>query len=670
MKSAVTGAWAMAERHAHAVLLALIVLLGILARAPGFGCNLGSDDVLSVESFLRWGPQRFLLGPYYSNNHPFAALCSWATCLVFGDHDWAIKLPAFLFGIASIPLIYVLGRRVYRNPWCGLTAALLLATIPAHVGYSTAFRGFSAAMFFAIASALLLYENLRRPSGLTFVGLTLSILLMGLSHLFFLLLLGSWGAIVLGYGAGRVAIRDYRSRKTLVAFLSTSFALGIGTLLVAAAYWPALDLIGETWHRLIRGSWSATMIRWLSGSEGAPGAFPFDMMTEVATGFTGRSFWFGSALAAVGLVGAMLKRCHGAAICMAGLLLPLVISYAGGLNPGPRYLLEILPFFVLTLGAGVVYVSDAAGASIRWILPFRMHRIALCGLMAVVLWGFVPTYSRNFPHGPETMVCNPSDYRSALRRAVAEMDPNDVVDCRWFFLPVDYYMGQMGGETPLADVIPSHEYRLWILMYSDTPDFEGFPLRSEPERVASFRGCTLWVGQPRSNPLREVPLAQLADLGQSAETLRRWRECGPVANGMHVEADSGTVRVHASDTVRVNWGLTQDHVPVGERKRVIFRAQVQDGSGNRLTRLWFRYFGADGSMLREEPRYARRITGDGPWGRIQLGVLTPKGTAFIQPEIHVEGVLRAGEELRFRDVRMWVEEEDPQPQAGQYSTPS
>jgi hypothetical protein len=49
--------------------------------------------------------------------------------------------------------------------------------------------------------------------------------------------------------------------------------------------------------------------------------------------------------------------------------------------------------------------------------------------------------------------------------------------------------------------------------------------------------------------------------------------------------------------------------------------------------------------------------GEGPWRWIQLNVLTTEGTVFIRPEIRVEGALRAGEEVRFRDPEMWVEEE-------------
>lgn len=657
MRSVLRNAWAMAEGRATTVLLALIVLLGILVRMPGMDYALGWDDVMSVEGFLRWGPRRFLLGHYGSNNHPFAALCSWAACLAFGDKDWAIKLPAFVFGIAAIPLIYVLGRRVYRDPGCGLAAALLLAVIPAHVGYSTAFRGYSAAMFFAITSALFLHDSLRRTSALALMGLSLSIVLMGLSHLFFLLLLGSWGAILAGYGLGCLMMREYRSRKALIAFIATGLALGVSILLVAGAYWPTMNLIGGAWHRLVHGAWSPTMVNWLTGAEGLGEPIPFDIMTEVVTGSTGRSFWFASILAAIGCVGAAVRRRHGAALCVAGLVLPLVVSHIAGLNPIPRFLLVVLPFFVLCLGAGIVYVSNAAGTFVRCFLPFRLHRVAFCGLMVAVLWGFAPTYRRDFPRGPEWVTCNFSDYRSAVRRAVAEMAPDDVVDCRWYFQPVDYYLARMDWEGILLDTAPSPEYRLWILMYSYVPDFEGFPLQSDPKLVASFPGCTLWVGQPFPNPLREVPLAQLSDLRQPAETPRRWRECGPVADGMLVEADSGSALVRASETVRADWGLTQDHVPVGERKRVIFRAEVHDDSGNHLTRLWVRYFGADGIGLREDARYARRPMADGPWRRIQLSVLTPRGTASIQPEIRVEGVLRAGEEVRFRNLQMWVEQQ-------------
>jgi mannosyltransferase len=76
--------------------------------------------------------------------------------------DSAARLPAVLFGVGSIAVVWALGRRVAGRT-VGLGAALLLAVHPLHLHYSQEARMYTEYLFFLSASTLLLLRFTSRP---------------------------------------------------------------------------------------------------------------------------------------------------------------------------------------------------------------------------------------------------------------------------------------------------------------------------------------------------------------------------------------------------------------------------------------------------------------------------------------------------------------------------
>jgi mannosyltransferase len=107
---------------------------------------------------------------------------------LFGNSEWAVRLPAALFGLGAVPLIYLLGRRLYDRP-TGLVAALLLALSVVNVQYSQEVRGYSLAVVLTLLSFyFLLRLGEGRPSlKVGYVVSTLGLLYTHNSGLFVLL---------------------------------------------------------------------------------------------------------------------------------------------------------------------------------------------------------------------------------------------------------------------------------------------------------------------------------------------------------------------------------------------------------------------------------------------------------------------------------------------------
>lgn len=92
--------------------------------------------------------------------HPLYAILARLSILTFGEHVWSLRLPALLFGIASIPMLYLLGASVTTRIEA-LVAAALLAVSYHHVWFSQNARGYTALAFWAMLSTYFLLRGIR-----------------------------------------------------------------------------------------------------------------------------------------------------------------------------------------------------------------------------------------------------------------------------------------------------------------------------------------------------------------------------------------------------------------------------------------------------------------------------------------------------------------------------
>lgn len=93
---------------------------------------------------------------------PLAYLPFRAAYQLFGDSPLALRAPALLFSLASIWMIYKLGR-LYLDRRAALWAAGLMAVMPAQIYYGSEARAYSLLMF---AALLVIYARTVRARGL------------------------------------------------------------------------------------------------------------------------------------------------------------------------------------------------------------------------------------------------------------------------------------------------------------------------------------------------------------------------------------------------------------------------------------------------------------------------------------------------------------------------
>src|SRR5919106_5073841 len=115
------------------VLLAALLLaagaLGLYARLDGFGARqLGIDEYYtakSVEFILESGLPAYEGGGYYFRG-PIVQYLMAASAWLFGETEFAYRLPALIFNLLSIPLAYIYVR---RHAGVAVAAAVALALL-------------------------------------------------------------------------------------------------------------------------------------------------------------------------------------------------------------------------------------------------------------------------------------------------------------------------------------------------------------------------------------------------------------------------------------------------------------------------------------------------------------------------------------------------------------
>lgn len=137
-----------------------LILTSVALRLVGLNTDLWIDEVRTLVNAVRpeFGE---ILSIYGSDNqHTLYSLLAKVSVQLFGEHAWSLRLPALLFGIASIWATARIGRLAF-----GVREALLAALICAvsyhHIWFSQNARGYTILLFVALLSTDCLLRGLK-----------------------------------------------------------------------------------------------------------------------------------------------------------------------------------------------------------------------------------------------------------------------------------------------------------------------------------------------------------------------------------------------------------------------------------------------------------------------------------------------------------------------------
>jgi len=142
------------------MLLLLIVLIGAFLRLYKIGSNsLWFDEAISVW-FANESLGNIIIKQTSADVHPpfyYIVLSLWIN--VFGNGEFDVRLLSAIFGILSIPLLYLIVKNLFGNQ-PALISALILAMSPFHIYYSQEARMYSILTFCVLLSIFFMVKML------------------------------------------------------------------------------------------------------------------------------------------------------------------------------------------------------------------------------------------------------------------------------------------------------------------------------------------------------------------------------------------------------------------------------------------------------------------------------------------------------------------------------
>ena len=354
------------ESRLELAVLGSLALLALLLRLEYLTQPMRYDESTTYVHYASQ-PWYIALTTYTApNNHVFHSVLVHLSTAVLGGEPWAIRLPALVAGVLLVPATYVAARALYGRD-AALVAAGLVAGSSVLVEYSTNARGYTLA---ALVFVLLLALATRLPTTAS-AAEWLAFAALGAVGFFTVpVMLYGYGTIVVWLALGHVreGRRHLLARRLAPAVLATIVFTGLLYLPIVAAsglgalvdneFVTSLDW-QEFWSRLPDSIW-ATLEGWHRD-------VPLPVTVLLVVGFL------------TALVAYPRSGVPGPPVAVVAAGWSLAALLAQRVVPFERVWLILLPLYLITSAAGLVFLVRLVGARARPLAP------VLAGLLAAVL---------------------------------------------------------------------------------------------------------------------------------------------------------------------------------------------------------------------------------------------------------------------------------------------
>ncbi len=143
----------------YRVLLALVLVVGATLRIIGLDEGLWYDEIGALVRYVRIPVTETIARFDTQNQHLLYSVLAHGPVSAFGETAWALRLPAAVFGVASLWAVWWLGAQIGDRREA-LIAAGLLSTSMHHVWFSQNARGYTMLTFFVLIGTGLFYRLL------------------------------------------------------------------------------------------------------------------------------------------------------------------------------------------------------------------------------------------------------------------------------------------------------------------------------------------------------------------------------------------------------------------------------------------------------------------------------------------------------------------------------
>ena len=358
-----------------------LTVIGALLRVQGIDRPITGDTAAMLLMHFPTSWDSLLLNYRDINQRTLYIFLAKLSMGVFGENEFAFRLPAFLAGILVLPLTHKMGVIITGSRVGAWMSTLLLTFSSPHLLHTQLARGYSLTVFLALTMVFIVYKLLDginfRLWGTLFLLTGLGMILIVPSNIHFLAGVAVFYLIAILKNYGKV----------------TS---ALGRLLKST--WPLIALFGviggyylyilEDLQRAIVGS--ENQYKLFYGI--ADLSFSFQRFTEVIVSLI--SPW-GTWLYLFLIFGLIrLYKTKGFILFVSLLVLPIIVVLLSGLLGPPRVYIYWLPFILILSGFGLA-------ETIVWIKSRFSNPTAYCTgilVLAVIILSPLGTYSGILSH--------------------------------------------------------------------------------------------------------------------------------------------------------------------------------------------------------------------------------------------------------------------------------
>lgn len=337
----------------HILLVTGLFILAAGLRLYGLETGIWFDEMLTHVYYMPLTVGQIVSTFDDANNHVLFTIAAKLSITAFGDTVFAFRLPAALFGIASVIVLYAFARQV-STPFVALFSVALITVSYHHIWFSQNARGYTALLFFALISSVFMLRAMERNSPGLWIAFAISGALGAYTHL-------SMGFVAIAQFAvyaGHVwSTRSDDTRPWWVGLVYGFIPLALLTLFCYSLVLP--DILAGS---LLGSGLQDERLDWLN---------PFWALMEIVNalrvGFAGGAVGLIAALVfGIGMIDFLVRRPAVVALFVIPTVSGFLMMRAIGYTLFPRFFFFAMGFAVVIVINGAVVLTGFASRLIGW----------------------------------------------------------------------------------------------------------------------------------------------------------------------------------------------------------------------------------------------------------------------------------------------------------------
>lgn len=403
-------------------MLLVSLIIALVLRLVNINQSLWLDEAINVNIVKSVDFQTLIFKYSLGDFHPplyHLVLKTWyllAEKVPLPVWEITFRLPSILFGVATVYIAYLIGKKLFDKR-TALTVALLLATAPLHIYYSQEARMYSMAGFFASLSVYYFISIIKKDKLTYWLGFIIATTLMLYTDYLPYLLLPTyviyliWARKTITKGTIKALIPAILIITVLITpwLLILPKQLSVG--LSAAAISPAwANVVGSPDLK----SLTITFVKFTIGRISIENNLLYTLTMVPIALFIGLLFIF-----------SVLRTNSKRSFLYFWFFLPIILSFAAAFFvPIFAYfrLLFVLPAFYLILSSGINILSHI------WLKRILLSTALVINLVCVTVYFLNPAFQRE-------------DWKNAVKFVHQRSDDKTVVlfESNYTMAPYDYY---------------------------------------------------------------------------------------------------------------------------------------------------------------------------------------------------------------------------------------